>query len=41
MNIAINNIWLCCDCGNEYIPAKDNGTLEDFIYVCQSCLQVM
>ena len=38
MNIAINNNWLCCDCGNSYIPAIDNGILEDFMYVCKDCV---
>ena len=37
MSIAIDNIWTCVGCEEEFIPRKDKGVLEHFQYVCFEC----
>lgn len=37
MTLAIDNVWTCEGCYESFIPRKDNGILEDFMYSCKEC----
>ncbi len=37
MSIAIDNIWTCVGCEEEFTPRQDKGVLEHFQYACFKC----
>lgn len=38
--VAVDNEWTCVGCEKTFIPRKDKGILEHFLYSCLACVQL-